>query len=166
MHTQQARITGDCRWYAPARDLTCYTPEAIRSALTRLEDELVTSWSEDELGLAANALASFCSEECIVGTQTVEEALQKSGLLDLPFTLRQKIFASIAESLLGAFWFGIRTATTVKPDGQVDMTQYDPALLRRRAERACKLFGMPVWRRRLTILWLRVLRRFGMVKED
>jgi hypothetical protein len=146
--------------------LTCYTPEAIRSALHRVENELVTSWSEEQIEQAINALAAFCSEECIVGTQSAEEALERSGIMNIPFTLRQYLFASIAESMLGAFWFGVRTATNVKPTGEVEMTQYDTRVLREHAEELCRLFRMPPWRRRATVLWRRALRALGLRKES
>jgi len=127
----------------------------------RLESELTTRWSEKDVEAAATALAAFCSEDVIVGTKSAAEALEKSGIMALPAGLRHFLFASIAESMLGAFWYGIRTATQIKPDGTVEMTQYDPNELRKRAEQTCELFRMPAWRRKAKILWIKALRVFG-----
>ena len=159
--THQMRPPGETRWYAPARDITVFTPMAIRAALQAWEDpanvykQLGTNirvYTDEDVCQAAEALAKFCSSECIVDADNYVEAFDKSGLGDIPFHLRMVVMALIGEQFMSAFWFGIRGATT-KQEGEesYEILQYEPEALAEEASKLCKLMRMPRWRRGLHV---------------
>lgn len=169
METHQIRPSGETKWYAPARDITCFTPVAIHKALEAWEDpnniykQLGTSirlYTDDDVQKICEALAAFCSKECIIDTDTYVQAFEKSGLGDVPFHLRMVVMALIGEQFLSAFWFGIRGATTKSQDEDgFDIQQYDPEALAQESQKLCRLLRMPRWKRRLYVWWDSLRRR-------
>lgn len=159
------RLQGETKWYAPARDITCFTPSAIAAALDAWNDpaneyralygEL---YDEELVGRAAEALAAFVSVECVVEPETYVEALEKSGWSEIPIYLRASILSLIGDQFLAAFWVGIRGATTNDGSG-FKLEQYDPDGLVTQAKQLSRLMRMPRWRRRIYFAWDRVRRR-------
>ena len=159
---QQARPTGETRWYAPARDITCFTPVAIRAALVKWPEDNnpYRSWAgaysptvDEDICKAAEALAAFCSEECIIEPKDYREALERCGLLELPRPVQMAIYASIADELLAAFWVSIRAATTKGEFGDFELIQYDPDELIAASQQIVWFIRMPPWRRKLWRFW-------------
>lgn len=171
--THQMRLQGETKWYAPARDITCFTPSAISAAFRAWEDEsneyrraYGELYDDSQVGQAAEALAKFVSVECVVEPETYVEALEKSGWADVPVTLRIIVLALVGDQFLSAFWVGIRGATTDDGSGY-QINQYDPDVLVERAGDLSKLMRMPRWRRRFHFMWDRVRRRIiGYLKGD
>lgn len=138
------------------------TPSLIRAALENWEDpdnvyrQLGTNirfYTTEDVGKACEALAALCSTECIVEPASMPEALQKSGLLDIPFHLRMVLMALIGEQFLAAFWNGIRFATFQTASGEWETCQYDPEALTAVAQGMVNLMKMPRWKRNLYIRW-------------
>ena len=158
--THQMRPPGETRWYAPARDISCFTPQAVRAALEVWEEHSNKALHSDEdVAKVCEALAAFCSEECLIDSETCEEAYQMSGLHDAPPELMSCIMALIGEQFLSAFWVGIRGATSADKNGKFEIIQYDPAALVDASQKMAKLMRMPRWRRGLHLKWDAV-RRF------
>lgn len=167
--TQQLRPPGETKWYCPARDITVFTPTAIRMALQEWEKpdnvyrQLGTNirvYTNEDVCKIAEALAAFVSVECVVETDSYLEAWKKSGLEDIPFHLRMVVMSLIGEQFLSAFWFGIRGATTKQDsEEEFEITQYDPEALAAVSQQLCKLIRMPRWKRKLYIWWDDVRRR-------
>lgn len=161
--THQLRPPGETQWYAPARDITVFTPTAIRLALEEWENpdnvhcHLKTGikyYTEVDVQDLCVALANFCSVECIVEPDTYVEALKKSGLADVPAHLRMVFMALVGEQFMSAFWVGIRAATTKKAgEEDYELVQYDPEVLATAATRMRRLLRMPPWRRKIYTWW-------------
>lgn len=170
------RPPGETRWYSPARDITCFTPTAIRAALVAWEDpgnvykQLGTNirlFTDEDVCKVCEALAAFCSEECIVDPKTCVEAYELSGLADVPDHLRMVVMALIGEQFMAAFWVGIRGATSEDPagSGNYEILQYDPQELAKAAADMCSLMRMPRWKWRLRLLKDRA-RRWILARLD
>ena len=170
------RPPGETRWYAPARDITCFTPTAIRAALEAWEDpgnvykQLGTNiklFTDEDVCKVCEALAAFCSEECLIEPATCVEAYDKSGLADVPEHLRMVVMALIGEQFMSAFWVGIRSATTEDPAGSGNymITQYDPNELAKASAEMCRLMRMPKWKRSIS-LWKDRARRWVLARLD
>ncbi len=160
---QQARPPGETKWYSPARDITCIMPSVIRAALQKWPDENNTyrewtaSISKEEADAqackVAEALAAFCSEECVVEPKSYKEALERAGLYGLPRATQIAIYAAITEELLCAFWLSVRMATSRNEQGNIEILQYDPEALTAATREMIKIMRMPAWQRRIWRLW-------------
>lgn len=160
-HVAHFRPNQDCPWYSPARDITVLLPAIIVESLdtwdagatehVRILERL--GRADKEINRVVNALADFMSKECIADVPSYEEALRKSGLLDVPAEIRLPVMAAIAEEMLGAFWIASRSTTRKKEDEDTYMiTQYDPAYIAAKAAQVTKVLKLPGWKRRVT-LW-------------
>lgn len=167
--THQMRPPGEARWYAPARDITCFTPSAIRAALEGWEDSSnvygqlgtnVRLYTPDDVQKICEGLAAFCSQECVLDTETYTEAWAKSGLAEVPVSLRMVVMAMIGEQFLSAFWYGVRGATSKTADEEdFKLLQYDPEKLADAAKAMCRLMRMPRWKQKIYIWWDGLRRR-------
>ena len=158
MLTPQVRPQGEKgAWYAPARDLTVYLPQAISAALRRFDEtpDPYAIWDgdpkdlEEQLCKAAEALAVFCGESCVIHAASFMAAWEKAGLSSVEAKTRVIIMTAIAEELLAAFWVGIRGATTTNESGNLEILQYDPKAVRAETDKCIQLLRIPKWKRKL-----------------
>jgi hypothetical protein len=161
---QQFRTGEGSAWYSPARDITVLTPALVRQALGWWEDpeQPYRRWLESKVGpipeedvvKVAQALASFMSEETLMGGADLAKCLQESGLEAAPQAARLLISAMVGELFLGAYFEGIRGATTAHVGEQLRITQSDPEELAQAAKKVvAHLHRPPKWRRWLRAWW-------------
>ena len=155
----QFRRPGSDSWYCPARDINILVPVLTRRALQQWVDgnlhKEMAGWLspdciDDDVGKMAEALASFFSEETVIGSDSVMDAFHKSGMDDVPARLRMVMLSMITEELLGAFWWGIRDS--VKAEAE-KIEEYDSEELARRGGELATYMRMSPFKRMLYRKW-------------
>jgi hypothetical protein len=170
------RPPGEVEWYSPARDISVLVPALISEALQGWDNGENDGYlnvlnrlgrKESDIGRVAESLAIYISEDSIVNTSSHDEALRKSGLLDIPEEIRMPVLATIGEEIICALWYAVRSATTtVGDDGAFKITQYNPKVVAEVARKATKLLRTPKWRRGITLKWWAIKAKIlGGVRE-
>lgn len=113
----ELRTPGAEHWYNPQRDLVSQTVQILREASCNMVEELLRknhafadlaarhNLTEQDFVPAAAALAKFvilCADTS--GVNSIEEAIHRSGIIDLPEPVLQVTFSLIAQNLLGRFY--------------------------------------------------------------
>lgn len=123
----ELRPNNSTHWYNPERDLASQTVQILRQACDAMVQDRLSSnhavklsakefgITEEHMGKVAEALATYVvitaeDGEC----HSIQEALGRSGLLDLPEPVLMVAFSLVAQALLGRFWTVVRQSA--KPE--------------------------------------------------
>ncbi len=107
--------------YSPDRDPAYTGLPMLRAVLTSLEEEHWDQWlrdyfafnkvTADDLAQAARCLGKFVEMSCDPAIDSVQTALEKSGLANLPFAAPAILFLKLGQRQLGAIFSALRQTT-------------------------------------------------------
>ena len=165
----------DAPWYSPARDITVLAPDLVMAALRQFdgnEDTPYVNWlraatlehvSDEDIMKVAEALSSFMSEENLIGSKSLDDAFESSGMDDLRPSAEMLVMALIGQQALAAYWWGIRGATVAKPGESHKIKQNDPKEFQAEAQEVVDVLQKRMGRSKWS-LWLgRTLRKLRQV---
>jgi len=117
--------------YNPERDYAYITPTLMVTAIENMDSQIISqeeiSWRQEnnitpaEVVLVAEALADAQRDfiNAADPVQSLVQALSRHGFYDVRFPVRQLLFASIGEVVLGAWFKAVREVSVVGEESPV-----------------------------------------------
>ena len=117
--------------YCPERDLAHAGPHLITAGIMRCDQLLEQPWFEayardqgvtpEQLGEGARRLGQAMNQ--IIGRRTPDEALQMSGLLNMPPAVVAMLYILIGKYCLAAIWCGVKDCHASDSEPPISIAQ-------------------------------------------